>query len=60
MNRDVPDFALVTGVPARHVGWMSLHGEQLKMPLTGSGQAICPHTEVEYQLHDGVVVLKPT
>ena len=30
---DVPDFALVVGVPARQIGWMSRHGERLDLPL---------------------------
>ncbi|WP_235581919.1 acyltransferase, partial [Rhizobacter sp. Root29] len=35
VHRDVPDFALMVGVPARHAGWMSRHGERLALPLTG-------------------------
>lgn len=42
VNKDVPDFALVVGVPARQIGWMSRHGEQLDLPLAGNGQARCP------------------
>ena len=56
VTRDVPDFALVTGVPARQVGWMSLYGEQLDLPLLGDGQAVCPHTGAVYSLKDGIVV----
>ena len=37
VNRDVPDFALVVGVPAKQVGWMSAYGEQLDLELGGSG-----------------------
>ena len=33
VNRDVPDFALVLGVPGRQHGWMSRHGERLPLPL---------------------------
>lgn len=58
VTTNVPSFALVTGVPARHFGWMSLYGEQLDLPLTGSGRATCPHTKSEYELHDGIVILK--
>jgi UDP-2-acetamido-3-amino-2,3-dideoxy-glucuronate N-acetyltransferase len=57
VNRDVPDFALVVGVPARHVGWMSRHGEQLSLPLAGNGEATCPHTGDRYRLKDGRVTL---
>lgn len=55
VTRDVPDFALVLGVPARHTGWMSAHGEPLDLPLTGSGEAKCPHTGDFYALADGVL-----
>ncbi|KRB91438.1 acyltransferase [Noviherbaspirillum sp. Root189] len=60
VNRDVPDFALVVGVPARHVGWMSRHGARLKLPLEGSGDALCPHTGELYILKGGVCVLSST
>lgn len=57
VNRDVPDFALVVGVPGRHVGWMSRHGERLALPLTGDGEAACPATGECYVLRDGVCSL---
>ncbi len=53
VNRDVPAFALVVGVPAKQVGWMSAFGERLDLPLDGSGEAICPHTGDRYELRDG-------
>lgn len=55
VNRDVPDFALMVGVPARQVGWMSAYGERLDLPLTGDGEAVCPHTGDRYVLRDGLV-----
>ena len=54
VNRDVPAYALMAGVPARQKGWMSRFGEQLNLPLHGEGQCICPHTGDTYRLHDGV------
>ncbi|WP_295882102.1 acyltransferase [uncultured Thiohalocapsa sp.] len=57
VTRDVPNFALVLGVPARHAGWMSRFGEQLNLPLTGAAEATCPHTGERYQLRGGEVVL---
>lgn len=54
VNRDVPDFALMAGVPARHIGWMSRHGERLGLPLSGEGEAQCPHTGERYVLEAGV------
>ncbi len=54
INRDVPEFALMAGVPARQIGWMSKFGERLELPLSGSGHAVCPHTGERYEL-DGQV-----
>ncbi len=51
--RDVPDFALMVGVPARQVGWMSRYGEQLDLLLTGDATATCPHTGERYRLSGG-------
>jgi UDP-2-acetamido-3-amino-2,3-dideoxy-glucuronate N-acetyltransferase len=53
VNRDVKPFALVVGVPARQIGWMSRHGERLALPLTGDGQASCPATGGRYVLQHG-------
>ena len=50
VNRDVPDFALMLGVPAKHAGWMSRHGERLDLPLAGAGEATCPRTGDRYRL----------
>lgn len=55
INRDVPDFALMAGVPARQIGWMSRFGDRIDLPLSGSGEYICPHTGDRYEL-DGAVV----
>ncbi|MGE8453572.1 MAG: acyltransferase, partial [Pseudomonadales bacterium] len=57
VTRDVPDFALVVGVPARHTGWMSRFGEKLELPLHGDGQTVCPHTGDRYQLTNGICEL---
>jgi UDP-2-acetamido-3-amino-2,3-dideoxy-glucuronate N-acetyltransferase len=59
VKRDVPDFALMAGVPARQLGWISRFGERLKLPLAGHGEAICPHTGDVYLLLDGVCTLVP-
>lgn len=55
VNKDVPAFALVAGVPARQLGWMSAYGERLNLPLAGEGSAICPHTGDIYTLSLGRV-----
>jgi UDP-2-acetamido-3-amino-2,3-dideoxy-glucuronate N-acetyltransferase len=57
VNRDVPDFALMAGVPARQIGWMSRYGERLKLPLKGKGEATCPHTGERYRLAKGQLSL---
>lgn len=57
VNRPVPDCALVVGVPARQIGWMSRHGEQLDLPLTGEGEAVCAATGERYILKNGVCEL---
>jgi UDP-2-acetamido-3-amino-2,3-dideoxy-glucuronate N-acetyltransferase len=55
VNRDVAPYALMVGVPARQVGWMSEFGEQLDLPITGSGDTRCPHTGTLYILNQGRV-----
>ena len=51
VNKDVPDYALMVGVPARQIGWMSEYGEQLDLPLNGQEEAICPYTKQRYRLN---------
>ena len=53
INRDVKPYALIAGVPGRQIGWMSLYGEQLDLPLVGSAKVRCPHTGDMYELKDG-------
>lgn len=53
VNRDVPDFALMLGVPARQAGWMSRFGERLDLPVAGSGEAKCARTGDRYRLEGG-------
>jgi UDP-2-acetamido-3-amino-2,3-dideoxy-glucuronate N-acetyltransferase len=55
VNRDVPAFALMLGVPARQTGWMSRHGERLALPvMIGEAdpplETTCPHTGERYRL----------
>jgi UDP-2-acetamido-3-amino-2,3-dideoxy-glucuronate N-acetyltransferase len=50
VSRDVPAFALMVGVPARRIGWMSRHGERLDLPARGEGEATCPATGERYRL----------
>ncbi len=57
VNRDVPDFALMVGVPARQIGWISRYGERLDLE---TGHATCPHTDDYYQLKDGYLITDVT
>lgn len=55
IREDVHPFALMVGVPARQIGWMSHFGEQLDLPLVGNGSVECPHTGANYHLVDGLL-----
>lgn len=50
VREDVPDYALVAGVPARQIGWMSAFGAQMNLPLQGEASYTCPHTGDTYLL----------
>ena len=50
INKNVPPYALMIGVPAKQIGWMSQYGEQIELPLEGEGKFICQHTGEHYQL----------
>jgi len=53
INRNVKPYALMAGVPAKQIGWMSQHGERLNLPLDGNAEAICQHTGMLYKLENG-------
>jgi UDP-2-acetamido-3-amino-2,3-dideoxy-glucuronate N-acetyltransferase len=57
VSRDVPDFALVVGVPARRIGWISRHGERLAFADELNGEAACPATGERYVLRDGLCAI---
>jgi UDP-2-acetamido-3-amino-2,3-dideoxy-glucuronate N-acetyltransferase len=59
VKRSVPDFAMMAGVPAHQIGWISRFGERLALPLSGNGEAACPHTGDVYLLRDGTCILLP-
>ena len=53
VNKDVKPYALMVGVPAKQVGWMSEYGEQIPLHTQGEGAYTCPHTNQVYILsHD--------
>ncbi|GJG94621.1 acyltransferase [Cupriavidus pauculus] len=57
VNKNVPAYALMVGVPARQIGWMSEFGEQLDLPVRGEGEAVCPNSGQRYVL-DGTTLHK--
>lgn len=58
INRDVPSYALMVGVPARQIGWMSEYGERLSLPVEGDAEAACPVTKCVYVLSNGRVRMR--
>jgi len=60
VNKDVPAYALMVGVPARQIGWMSEYGEQLNLPLQGQAQATCQYTGARYVLNGTTVTQQST
>jgi UDP-2-acetamido-3-amino-2,3-dideoxy-glucuronate N-acetyltransferase len=56
INKDVKPYALMVGVPAKQIGWMSEYGEQLDLPIKGEGSIICEHTGDQYQLKNDQLV----
>ena len=55
VTKTVKSYALMVGVPAKQIGWMSEYGEKLDLPLTGNAKTICKHTKQEYQLQGNEV-----
>ncbi len=55
VNKDVKPYALMVGVPAKQIGWMSEFGEQLTLPLSGEGDATCARTGATYRLRAGAL-----
>ena len=53
ITRNIPDFALMVGVPAKQIGWMSRFGERLDLPLKCNAEAVCDHTGDRYQIKNG-------
>ena len=57
INKDVPAFALMVGVPAKQIGWMSEYGERLDLPLDGNGNSTCNKTGKVYKLQNGTLTV---
>ena len=52
VNKNVPAYALMVGVPAKQIGWMSEYGEKLDLPVSGNAQTTCEYTGQQYHLKD--------
>jgi len=57
INKDVEPYALMVGVPAKKIGWMSQYGEKLDLPLDGEAETTCPYTQQRYKLTNGQVTV---
>ena len=53
ITKDILDYALMVGNPARQIGWMSEYGEKLNLPLIGNDMAVCKNTNQKYLLENG-------
>lgn len=54
VTREVPDYALVMGNPARQTGWVSRAGHKLQ--FDSADMATCPETGEKYELLKGKVI----
>jgi UDP-2-acetamido-3-amino-2,3-dideoxy-glucuronate N-acetyltransferase len=57
VTKDIPDYALVIGNPARQTGWMSEYGHKLR--FNPEGVAVCPESGECYKLENGKVTKRP-
>lgn len=55
ITKNIKPYALMAGVPARQIGWMSRYGERLELPLTGKGETKCKNTGESYKLVNGEI-----
>jgi UDP-2-acetamido-3-amino-2,3-dideoxy-glucuronate N-acetyltransferase len=58
VTKDVKPFALVVGVPAKQIGWISRFGERIPLPITGNGIFKCKITNDTYLLSGSRIELK--
>ena len=53
VTKNIPDYALVVGNPAKQIGWVSEYGHRLA--FDENGKALCPETKQEYELKNNTV-----
>lgn len=57
VQKNVKPFALMVGVPAKQIGWMSRYGEKIPLPLEGNGEWTCDHLGETYSLRGSSIFL---
>ncbi|CAN5567231.1 UDP-2-acetamido-3-amino-2,3-dideoxy-D-glucuronateN-acetyltransferase [soil metagenome] len=57
ITKNVPAYALMAGVPAKQIGWMSRFGDRIDLPLSGEGIWICPKTGDRFELRGAVMTM---
>ncbi|MBT5400741.1 N-acetyltransferase [bacterium] len=54
VNKDIKDYALVVGVPAKQIGWVSEFGERINIHVLGEGTYVCENTGDKYKISKGI------
>lgn len=57
ITKSIPSYALMAGVPAKQIGWVSEYGTKLDLPLQGDAIAKCKYSNQKYQLKNKVLKL---
>lgn len=55
VTKNVKPYALMAGVPAKQIGWMSQYGERIPLTLIGEGEYTCPYTAQRYHLKGDIM-----
>ena len=55
VTKDVQSYALMAGVPATQIGWISQYGERLDLPIEGDKEVTCPHLGTKYRLEGNIL-----
>ena len=58
VTKDVKSFALMVGNPAKQIGWMSISGEKIDLPMTGNQNYVCKKTNEVYSLNNDILSFK--
>ena len=55
INKSVKPYALMVGVPAKQIAWMSQYGEKLDLPVIGNAETVCSHSGQKYILENNQI-----